>query len=73
MGCMFDFLNVPYVVSRYTYDPIMIHILIIIIQVKFQRGNKIFKPIIIAKHIFLRGPILNLGAIIDRPLQNLAI
>ena len=73
MRCMFDFLNGPYVVPRGTYDPIikksgkMIHIHIKHVQVEFHRGNKIFKPIIIAKHIFLRGLILDLGAIMDRP------
>ena len=40
-----------------TYDPIiiksgkMIHIDMNHVHVKFQRGNTIFKPIIIAKHI----------------------
>ena len=48
---MFDFLNGPYVVLPATYDPI----------------NKILKPIIIDKHIFLSGPIFNPGAIMDRP------
>ena len=45
----------------------MIHILMKHVHVKLQRGNNIFKRIIIAKHIFLRGPIWNLGAIMDRP------
>ena len=45
-----------------TYDPIIIKsgkmIHIHMKHVQFQRGNEIFKPIIIAKPIFLRGPIL---------------
>ena len=44
----------------------MILILIKRIHVEFHRGNKIFKSIIIAKHIFLRDIILNLGIVIDR-------
>ena len=45
----------------------MIHIRLKHIDVEFHRGSKIFKPIIIAKHIFLWSPILDLGAIMDRP------
>ena len=62
-----------------TYDPIiiksdkMIHIHMTHVHVKFQRGNTIFKPIIIAKHIPILASILNLGAIMDRTYQNLAI
>ena len=57
----------PYVQRRSTYDPIiiksrkMIHILFKHVNVEFQRGNQIFKPIIIVKHIFLRGPRVNYG------------
>ena len=71
MRCLFDFLNGLYVVPSGTYHPIiiisckMIHIHFKHGHVEFHRGNKIFKPIIITKHIFLRGPILNLGAIMD--------
>ena len=67
MRCMFDFLNIPYVVPRAIYDSIitksckMIHI-----HVEYHRGNKIFKPIRIAEHIFLSGPIIGLEAIMDR-------
>ena len=56
---MFDFLNGPLVVPYGTYDPFiiksgkMIHIRIKCVHVEFHRNNKIFKAIIIAKHIFL--------------------
>ena len=56
-----------------TYDPIvvnsgnMIYNHIKHVHVEFRRGNKIFKLIIIAEHIFLKGPILDVGAIINRP------
>ena len=43
------------------------------VHVEFNRGNTIFKPIIIAKHIFLIGPIMDLGVIMDRIYQNFAI
>ena len=62
---MIDFFNGPYVVPRDAYDPIiiksgkMIHIHVKHVHVEFHRGNKIFKPIRIAKHIFLRGPDYN--------------
>ena len=46
---MFDFLNGPYVVPKKSDKMIYIHIKHV--HVKFQRGNTIFKPIIIAKHI----------------------
>ena len=64
---MFDFLIEPYVVPRATYDPIiiksdkMIHIHVKRVHVEFQRGNEIFKLIIITKHIFLMGPTMDLG------------
>ena len=45
----------------------MIHIHIKHIHVEFHRGNKTFKLIIIAEHIILMGPILDLGTIMDRP------
>ena len=51
----------------------MINIHIKHVHVEFHRGNKNFKPIIIAGHIFLRGPILDQGAIVDRPEQNLVL
>ena len=66
-------------VPRCTYDPIitksgkMIHIRIKHVHVKFHRGNKIFKPIITAKHIFLMDPIIDLAVIKDRSYQNLVI
>ena len=47
MGCMFDFLNGPYVAPRDTYDLIiiktgkMIHILNKCVHIEFHRGNKI--------------------------------
>ena len=44
----------------------MIQIHIKHVHVEFQQGNTIFKPIIISKHIFLRSPILDLGAIMDQ-------
>ena len=62
---MFNYLNRPYLVSRGSYDPIiiksgkMIPIRIKHVHVKFYRGNKIVEQIIIVKHIFLRGPILD--------------
>ena len=73
MRCMFDFLNGLYVVSRDAYDPLIIKsgkiidIRIKHVKVEFHRVNKMFKIIIIAKHISLRGPILYLGIIMDRP------
>ena len=45
----------------------MIHIHIKHVHIEFQRGNKILKPIIIAEHIFLMGPIMNQAVILDRP------
>ena len=51
---MFNFLNGPHVVPRGTYDPIIIKsgkvipIHIKCVHGEFDRGNKIFKPIIIA-------------------------
>ena len=60
-------------VPNSTYDPIiinsdkMIHNHIKHVDVEFHRGNTISMPIIIAKHIFLRVPVLDLGAIMDRP------
>ena len=45
----------------------MLHIPIKHFYVEFHRGNTIFKPIALAKRIFLRGPILNLGVIMNRP------
>ena len=78
MFCMFDFLDVLYVVLRATYDPIiikscqMIHIHMKRVHVEFQRGNNIFKPIIIATPIFLRtyyGPTGNYGP----TLKNMVI
>ena len=62
-----------YVAPRGTYDPIiinsakMIHNHIKNVHVEFHRGNPIFNPTIIAKHIFLGVPILDVGAIMDRP------
>ena len=59
---MSDFINEP----RGTYNPIilktvkMMHIHTKHVHVEFHWGNKIFKKIIFAKHIFLRGPILDL-------------
>ena len=70
---MFDFLNGPYVERMATYDPIIIisgkviHIHIKHISAEFHQSNNIFKPIIIAKHMTLRGPILDLEAIMNRP------
>ena len=49
MRCIFDFLNVPYVVIRGNYDPKMIHIHMKHIHIEFQRGYTIFKLLI--KHI----------------------
>ena len=55
-----------------TYDPIiiksgkMIYILIKHIHVEFHHGNKIFKLIMIAKHISSFEPIGNYGAIITK-------
>ena len=69
MRCPFDFLNRSYVIPRCTYDPIikksdkMIHIRIKHVHVEFHRGNKIFNTIIIANHIFLVRPIMDLGVI----------
>ena len=40
---------------------------------EFHRGNKIFKRTLIAIHYLLRYSISDLGAIMDRPLQNLVI
>ena len=62
MRYTFDFFKGPYVLLRGTYDPIIIKSgkMIHIQHVHFERGNKIFKLIIIiAKHIFLRSPILD--------------
>ena len=79
MRCVFNFLNEPQVIPRGTSDPIIIklgdviHSLIKCVHVEFHRSNKIFKPIIITKHIFLRGSILNQGSIMDRPEQSFAI
>ena len=73
MRSMFDFLNGPYVVPRCTYDPNiiksgkMIHIYNKHLHVEFHRGNTIFMPNLIAKHVFLMGPIKDLGVIRDRP------
>ena len=70
---MFDFLIGPYAVPNNTYDLIiiksakMIHNHIKLVHVDFNWGNKIFKLIIIAKHIFLRDPNLDVGGIMDRP------
>ena len=44
----------------------MIHICIKHNQVEFHRGNKIVKPTIIAKHIFLMSPIMEQGVIMGR-------
>ena len=53
MRCMFDCLNGPYVVSRGTYDPIIIKSCKLFhIHMKYVH-NKIFKSIIIAKY---KGP-----------------
>ena len=49
----------------------MIHNHIKHVHVDFHGGNKIFKLIINAEHIFLRGPILDVGTIMDRRQQNL--
>ena len=57
---MFNFLNGPHVVPNGIYDPIIInsgkkiqnHIKPV--HVEFHGGNKIFKLLIIFKHIFLR-------------------
>ena len=76
---MVNYVIGPYVVPRATYDPItiklnkLIHIHIKHTHIEFHRRNKIFKPIIIAKHIILRGPVLDLRAIMDRPYQNFLI
>ena len=57
MRLTFDFLNGPHMVLRGIYDPIiiksgkMIHIHLKHVHVEFYRGNNIFQPIIIAKHI----------------------
>ena len=59
-------------VLRDTYDLItvksgrMIYIHIKNVDAELHRGYKISKPIIIAKHISLRGLILYLGAIMDQ-------
>ena len=64
---MFNLLNGPYVVPRSTYDPItiisrkMIHICFEDIHVEFHGENNHFMSIIIAKHIFLMGPVMDLG------------
>ena len=69
---MFDFFNGSYVVPKGTYAPIIIksdkiiHIHIKHVHVEFQRGNESLKPIICGKHIFIRGPILDLGAIMGQ-------
>ena len=47
----------------------MIHIHIKHVHVEFQRGNNIFKLVIIVKHIYVRGPILDLGAIMEIDLD----
>ena len=59
MTGMFDCINgIPYVAPRATYDPIiiksdkMIQINIKHVHIEFNRGNKVFNPIIIVKHIF---------------------